>query len=93
MEDPGLETIHVPIYLPECIRPDTDLGQELSSLILALTERLAPKFGVLMAADLAHFCIIEMDADEGLQLFGRLDSLSRRHVESVQNFLADSSND
>ena len=65
MEDPGLETIHVPIYLPECIRPDTDLGQELSSLILALTERLAPKFGVLMAADLAHFCIIEMDADEG----------------------------
>ena len=88
MQNGRIETeIVVAIHLPEGVGSDTNLGRDLTHLILTLTERIAPKFGVQMAADLAHYCVLELDASEGLRLFRFLDGLSQSDVEAAQSSL------
>lgn len=80
-----VETVWVPVYLPLGVGSDSNLGRELADLILTLTVQLAPAFGIELASDLAHFCVTELDADDGLRLFTRLARLSRSDVSMARS--------
>ena len=79
------EPIWVPVYLPPGIRPESATGRELTEIILNITQALAPNWGIELATDLAHFCVIELEVDVGLHLFHELKKVSTADIQRARS--------
>lgn len=74
----------VPVYLPPGVSPRTDIGRGLTSLILELAGFLTPTWGITLAIDLAHFCVLELPQAEGFELFTQLHNVSIEEIQSAR---------
>ena len=81
------EPIWVPVYLPPGIGPESATGRELTEIILNITQALAPNWGIELATDLAHFCVIELVVDVGRHLFHELQKVSAADIQRARRSL------
>ena len=83
----GSSARFVPICLPPGVSPDCSVGKELTDILLTIITELEPKWGIKLATDLAHFCVIELDQESGFELFKQLAAVSFADIQRAEVLL------